>query len=127
MKLNHLDLQVPNVPEVAEFFERHFDFEILSNRASSAVVILSDGCGFTLVLQRLIHESETYPKGFHIGFLVDDIAIVHQKRAAMLACGLECSEIIENNRGTMFYFTSPGNFLIEINCSKPRRVSSLRE
>jgi len=127
MNLNHLDLQVSNVPEVAAFFERHFDFQIQSNRTSAAIVILSDRAGFTLVLQRLKDASQGYPNGFHIGFLVEDVALLHEKRARLLESGIEAGQIIENNRGVMFYFTSPGSFLIEVGCRAPRRVASLRE
>ncbi|WP_394823802.1 VOC family protein [Pendulispora albinea] len=123
MKLNHLDLQVPNVPEVAEFLERHFDFEIRTNRTSPAIIVLSDREGMVLVLQRLKRELESYPEGFHIGFHVDDVAIVHHKHEEMLACGMKPSEVMSTNRGVAFYFMGPGNILIEVNCPKPRRVS----
>ena len=58
MKLNHLDLQVPDVQHTARFFERYFDFEHTSNRASPAIAILSDRHGLVLVLQKLKDPAE---------------------------------------------------------------------
>jgi len=126
MQLNHADLQVANVPETAAFFERHFDFEIQTNRNSTAVIVLSDRCGFILVLQRKKDPAEVYPAGFHIGFRVDDVAIVHEKRARLLEGGVEVGDILENNRGVMFYFTAPGDLLIEVSCPKPLPVAPSR-
>src|SRR3954451_621599 len=77
MKLNHLDLQVSDVQRTVDFFEKYFDLELRSSRTSPALAILSDRHGFVLVLQRRKHDAETYPEGFHVGFLVDDVETVH--------------------------------------------------
>jgi catechol 2,3-dioxygenase-like lactoylglutathione lyase family enzyme len=116
MRLNHLDLQVPDVPATAAFFERYFDFRIASNRTSSAIIILTGEEGFTLVLQRRRSDQERYPEGFHIGFIVDRDERVHAKRAELAGDGISCSEIIQNKRGLMFYVHGPGDVLIEVNC-----------
>lgn len=113
MKLNHLDLQVDDVPRAVAFFERFFDFECTSNRASEALAFLSDRHGFVFVVQRKKDEA-TYPKDFHIGFLVDDEGDVLRTHARAHAEGLECSEILQNGRGTMIYLRSPDGFLIEV-------------
>ncbi|WP_394844102.1 VOC family protein [Pendulispora brunnea] len=126
MQLNHADLQVSNVPETAAFFERHFDFEIQTNRNSTAVIVLSDRSGFVLVLQRKKDDAETYPAGFHIGFRVDDVTIVLEKRAKLLDGGVDVGDILENNRGVMFYFKVPGDILCEVSCPKPLPVAPSR-
>ncbi|WP_394833644.1 VOC family protein [Pendulispora rubella] len=127
MQLNHADLQVSNVPETAAFLERHFDFEIQTNRNSAAVIVLSDRRGFVLVLQRKKDDAETYPAGFHIGFRVDDVAIVLEKRTHLLESGVEhVGDILENNRGVMFYFHLPGDILCEVSCPKPLPVAPSR-
>ncbi|UQA55265.1 VOC family protein [Polyangium aurulentum] len=119
MKLNHLDLQVPDVRAAAQFFERHFDLEISSNPNSPAIVILSDRHGFTLVLQRMKDAQATYPEGFHIGFLIDDEAEVRRHHARLLAEGIgPISDLIQNNRGLMFYCTGPGSVTIEVSCRR---------
>ncbi|MCP3166174.1 VOC family protein [Myxococcus qinghaiensis] len=114
MKLNHIDLQVPDVQCTAAFFERHFDFEHTSNRASPAIAILTDREGLVLVLQRLKSPAEKYPEGFHIGFLVDDEATVLAFQERARAEGLEVSDVIRNNRGTMVYCQAPGALLVEV-------------
>ncbi|RJS21343.1 VOC family protein [Corallococcus sp. H22C18031201] len=119
MKLNHLDLQVPDVQRSVQFFERYFNFEMCSNRSSPAVAVMEDRHGLVLVLQRLKNPAEKYPEGFHIGFYVEDEALVHEVQAKARADGYEVSDIIRNNRGTMLYFKAPGDLLVEVNC-RPR-------
>ncbi len=113
MKLNHLDLQVADVIQHVDFFERFLGFEMRSNRSSPAVAIMDDGHGFTLVLQR--REDVVYPEDFHIGFIVDDVAVVETFHAKARSEGLDISDIQKNNRGTMTYCRAPGGFLVEVN------------
>lgn len=119
MKLNHLDLQVPDVQLTARFFEQYFDFEHGSNRASPAIAILSDRHGFVLVLQKLKRPEERYPEGFHVGFQADTEEQVTELHARVKRDGLEVSDVIRNNRGTLVYCTAPGGLLVEVNC-RPR-------
>ncbi|AGC41461.1 hypothetical protein MYSTI_00102 [Myxococcus stipitatus DSM 14675] len=125
MKLNHIDLQVPDVQRTAAFFERYFGFEHTSNRASPAIAILEDGAGLVLVLQRLKRPEEKYPEGFHVGFLVDAVETVLAFHARALADGLEVSEVIRNNRGTMVYCQAPGAVLVEVNARPVRARDSV--
>src|SRR5919202_1867944 len=103
MKLNHLDLQVPDVQATALFFERYFGFSLRSSRSSPAIAILDDGDGFVLVLQRRKGEEEAYPEGFHVGFLVADEAQVVAFQARARAEGLTISDVDRNARGVMAY------------------------
>ena len=117
MNLNHLDLQVPDVRAAVDFFERYFGLALRSNRASPAIAIMADEAGFTLVLQR--NEAAVYPEGFHVGFFVDDEALVRERHAQLLADGVgQLSDVIVNNRGVMFYCTAPFGVAIEV--SRPR-------
>jgi catechol 2,3-dioxygenase-like lactoylglutathione lyase family enzyme len=118
MHLNHLDLQVPDVPSTAAFLERYFGVQIQGNRTSPAIIILSDDIGFTLVLQRRRDDHERYPDGFHIGFLVDDPADVQRRHAQLVGDGVGCSPIRENSRGIMFYVTAPGDVTVEVGWRK---------
>ncbi|MDI1444335.1 VOC family protein [Polyangium sp. 6x1] len=124
MKLNHLDLQVPDVRAAVEFFERYFDFELCSNRNSPAIAILSDRHGFTLVLQRTKDAQASYPEEFHIGFHIDDEDEVRQHHARFVADGINpMTDVIENNRGVMFYCRGPGSVAIEVGCMRRGRVA----
>lgn len=114
MNLNHLDLQVSDVPGHVSFFERVFGLECQSNRTSPAIAILSDHAGFVLVLQRKKQPGETYPEGFHLGFLVDDIQIVEAVQARAKAEGAPVTDLIHNNRGVMIYCRAPDGFSVEV-------------
>lgn len=118
MKLNHLDLQVPDVVATAALFEEMLALRIESNRASPAIAILSDGHGFTLVLQRRSDE-QPFPEGFHFGFLVDAVDAVRAFRAKAHARGLDVSDVIENGRGTLCYWRVAG-LLVEVSRQRPR-------
>jgi catechol 2,3-dioxygenase-like lactoylglutathione lyase family enzyme len=124
MKLNHLDLQVPDVRAAVAFFERSFDLELCSNPSSPAIAILSDRHGFTLVLQRMQDPHATYPEGFHLGFLLDGEAEVRERHARLVAEGaVPVTALIENNRGVMFYCTGPGGVAIEVGCRRRALVA----
>jgi catechol 2,3-dioxygenase-like lactoylglutathione lyase family enzyme len=116
VKLNHLDLQVTDVPRTVTFFEEAFGFQLQSNRRSSSIAILSDSDGFVLVLQRKKSEGERYPDGFHFGFLVDDEDSVRRFHEKAQRLGLEVSEIISNGRGVHVYCKGPDELLAEISC-----------
>jgi predicted enzyme related to lactoylglutathione lyase len=115
LHLNHLDLQVTDVPAAAAFFVHHFGFTLASNGTSPALAILSDAAGFSLVLQRQQHADERYPEGFHFGFIVDTVDAVHAQRARLIESGVAgVGEIIVNGRGTMFYMRGPSDLVIEV-------------
>jgi catechol 2,3-dioxygenase-like lactoylglutathione lyase family enzyme len=115
VKLNHLDLQVSDVQRSVVLFEQLFGLQLQSSRTSPALAILTDGEGFTLVLQRRKNDAEQYPEGFHCGFLVDDVETVRAFHARAVGHeGLEVSEIIENNRGVMVYVRTWDGVLIEV-------------
>ena len=113
MKLNHLDLQVPDVQLTAAFLETHLGFEMLSSRQSPAIAILNDRHGFVLVLQRRKPE-ERFPEGFHIGFYLESEAEVLAFWERAEAAGLSPTPIQRNGRGTMTYCRAPGDFAIEV-------------
>jgi catechol-2,3-dioxygenase len=119
MQLNHLDLQVYDVRTSAAFFERYFGLCVRSNPGSAALVILTDESGFVLVLQRA-KPDERYPSGFHLGFLLNDVASVHSLHARALADGTPVSDVIVNGRGTMIYLTAPEGYHVEVSCQKHR-------
>lgn len=118
MKLNHLDLQVADVQRSVLFFEQFFGLTLQTNRNSPAVAVLSDGHGFTFVLQRKKNPAETYPEGFHLGFIVDDVETVLQVHARLKAAGFDVSDIQEGNRGVLAYCRTPDGYLVEVNCRR---------
>jgi catechol 2,3-dioxygenase-like lactoylglutathione lyase family enzyme len=119
VKLNHLDLQARDVSRSAAFFERYFGLCVRSNPGSPALVILTDESGFVLVLQRA-KSDERYPEGFHLGFLLEQVADVHAVHARARADGTPVSDVIVNGRGTMIYVTAPDGYYVEVSCQNHR-------
>ncbi len=118
MQLNHLDLQVSDVLVTVDFFERLFGLQLRSSRTSPAIAILSDGRGFVLVLQR--QPKPSYPAGFHLGFLVDDVDTVLDFHERARAAGFPVSEVDVNNRGTMVYCRAPDGYAVEVSCRRAK-------
>ena len=120
MVLNHLDLQVSDVQAAVRAFEQLFGLSLTSSRQSPAIAILGDGAGFTLVLQRQV--TPKYPDGFHLGFLVEDVATVeaaHRRLVAeAVAHGVEVSDIRTNGRGTQIYCRLPDGIVVEVSCRR---------
>jgi len=113
VKLNHLDLNVPDVQATAAFLVDHFGFARSSNATSPALAILTDDAGLVLVLQRRDAGDESGALG-HLGFYVDTIDEVHAHHGRIPGAGA----IQANGRGTMFYVRAPGGILIEVNCRR---------
>lgn len=120
MNLNHLDLQVHDVPGTIAFFERYFGLVLRSNPSSPALAILTDGHGFVLVLQRCERPDDRYPEGFHLGFLLDDVDAVRALHTRLRADEVPVSDVIVNGRGTMVYLTRPEGYYVEVSCQRHR-------
>jgi catechol 2,3-dioxygenase-like lactoylglutathione lyase family enzyme len=120
MRLNHLDLHVPDVTATTEFFTRYLGLKYLDTRANGGLAILTDGHGLELVLSHAIEKFGTAdqsngPVTYHIGFIVPDRATVDTTHASMLAGGIELPTPPREIRGGyLFYVHAPGNVLVEI-------------
>jgi catechol 2,3-dioxygenase-like lactoylglutathione lyase family enzyme len=123
VKLNHLDLQVSDVQRSVAFFEDAFGMRLQSSRKSPAIAILGDDDGFTLVLQRRKNDGDAYPEGFHLGFFLDDAALVRAFRARAADRGYDVSEVIENGRGTLVYCRTEDGIVVEVSCPRRREPS----
>jgi catechol 2,3-dioxygenase-like lactoylglutathione lyase family enzyme len=116
MQLNHIDLQVSDVQRTSAFFQQHFGLVPASNPKSPAIMVLTDGDDFVLVLQRF--ESPSYPEGFHVGFCVDDVQVVREMHARVSAAGAAVSDVIVDGRGTHIYVTAPDGYFVEVTCPR---------
>jgi catechol 2,3-dioxygenase-like lactoylglutathione lyase family enzyme len=120
MKLNHLDLHVRDVPATTRYFEELFGLTLRTKRDKKALAVLSDGHGFVLVLQRAETPEDRYPEGFHLGFLLPDAESVRALHARAKEAGAVVSDVIENGRGTMIYFSAPEGYRVEVSCQRVR-------
>jgi len=99
VKLNHLDLQVADAQRSVHLFEQLLGFQLDSSRTFPALALLSDGAGFTLVLQRRQNDADAYARESGL---------------------VEVSGVIENGRGVLVYLRSWDGLLIEVSWQRPR-------
>lgn len=116
MRLNHLDLAVPDIAAAREFFETHLGFIHQQTLGQDGLSILRDDGGLVLVLSRLQKRgAQAYPDGFHIGFHLESEAAVQELYERMTGAGVEIPAPPSVQRGALgFYFTAPGEILVEV-------------
>ena len=118
MKLNHLNLVVPDLDAAQELFIGTFGFGVMLRRGD-ALVALTGADGFTLVLadsRRFGGDgAPQYPEGFHVGFLQETREAVDALHARLAATSVELSHAPRMMHGSYgFYFTALGGILFEI-------------
>jgi len=112
MRVNHLHLMVPSVPEAAGFFEKYF--ELRKSGGNAGLTVLLDDAGFVLTLMKLGSKtSGTYPANFHVGFFLDSEAKVDAIHGRMVADGLDVAAP-KREHSYSFYVGAPGGFLVEV-------------
>lgn len=105
MRLNHIDLHVPNVAETRDFFCNHLGFTLSESRGTDGLAILHDDAGLELVISRPVAKlgcADSATVGFstyHIGFIVDTRAEVNHLHAALNAAGVEVGSGPREMRG----------------------------
>ena len=116
MQFNHIDLGVTDVVAAAAFF----DFTLDHIMVNGSRAILDGATGESLVLT---HQPGplTYPKNFHIGFLVETEQAVQTKHTELDQAAIEGLSPIRRLRGSLlFYCQAPGAVLIEV-AHRPNR------
>lgn len=118
MKLNHINLTVPDVITTADFFVKNFDFTCTEIKGNNMLAVLYDVDGFVLVLTSFAFNKKgnnTYPDAFHVGFLVKTKEEVNNKYNELTAAGITIEHAPRNLHGAFgFYFNAPGNILVEV-------------
>ena len=118
MKLNHLNVTVPNVPETHRFLEKHFALKSFGGREpGEGMSFLSDDLGMVLALTRAPKETEVqYPPGFHVGFIQESEDRVNEINQRLRKDGYEVPKPARLHGSWTFYFKGPGGFTIEVLC-----------
>jgi catechol 2,3-dioxygenase-like lactoylglutathione lyase family enzyme len=115
VRLNHLDLPVPDVAETRDFFERWFGFIHERTLGRDGLSILRDDGGLVLVLSRRQDRgAQSYPEPFHIGFHLDDADAVRELHERLTAAGHSIEPPSEQRGAFCFYFIAPGDILVEV-------------
>jgi lactoylglutathione lyase len=112
MRVNHLHLMVPSVPEAAGFFEKYF--KLRTARGNAGLTVLLDDAGFVLTLMKMSSRSAgAYPTHFHIGFFLESEAQVDALHGRMVADGLDVAAP-RREHSYSFYVSAPGGVLVEV-------------
>ncbi len=115
MRLNHVNLTVPDVPKTRKFFETYFEFRCVADRGRGALAVLTDDSGFVLTLNNFDKATEVeYPGAFHIGFMQDSreqVDAIHQR---LTTAGFDVEPAREFHGAWTFYFRAPGGFLVDV-------------
>jgi lactoylglutathione lyase len=115
MKLDHLNLSVPNVSETREFFETYFGFRCVVNRGRDTLAVLVGDDGFVLALSNFDKVTEVhYPGAFHIGFMQDSRERVDEIYERLKSAGFTAEPPREFHGAWTFYLRTPGGFVVEV-------------
>jgi catechol 2,3-dioxygenase-like lactoylglutathione lyase family enzyme len=121
MRLNHLDLHVPDVAAARDFFVDIFGLKVVETRGHDGLAILNDDAGLELILSRPIEKfggADNLTAGvntYHVGFILperDQVDAVYQR---LIAAGFEAwHEPRAIRGGWLFYAMGPGRILVEV-------------
>ena len=115
MRVNHLNLTVPDVRQTREFFETFFGLKCVADLGRNALAVMIDESGFILTLNNFEKASEVeYPGAFHIGFMQDSRERVDEIYQQLKAGGYEAEPPKEFHGAWTFYLRAPGGFLVEV-------------
>ena len=116
MKLNHLNLPVPDPIATQEFLVRYFGLEPMG-KPNPRISFVTDEQGMVLSLSNvsLTHETTPkYPANFHIGFVQESENRVNEIHADLIANGYTAPAPSSQHGSWTFYFEAPGGFTIEV-------------
>ena len=115
MRLNHLNLTVPDVTKARAFFEGYFGLRCVVERGRGTFAVLVDESGFVLSLSNFDKvASVEYPGAFHVGFMQESVERVDEMYARLTAAGFEAKPPREFHGAWTFYLSGPGGITIEV-------------
>ncbi|MDL2398682.1 VOC family protein [Rhizobium mayense] len=131
MRLNHLDLHVPDVAATRDFFVSVFDFTEIETGRANGRAILRDDAGLELVVSRPADafggaDSASVGRNtYHIGFVLPSREAVDAQFERVNLAGCEiCKPPSAVRGGWLFYCFAPGQVLIEVSW-RPEPIANL--
>ena len=117
MKINHLNLSVPDVMESARFFAEFFGLRITEQKGRDTLAVLYDDDGLSLILSNFDRKTTpTYPRDFHLGFIQENQEQVSAIHARLLTAGYAVKPPQGMHGSWGFYFHAPGGIQVEVSC-----------
>jgi lactoylglutathione lyase len=115
MRVNHVNLTVPDVGQTREFFETFFGLKCVAERGRNTLAVMIDETGFVFTLSNFENATKVeYPGAFHIGFMQDSRERVDEIYQQLKAGGYEAEPPKEFHGAWTFYFRAPGGVLVEV-------------
>ena len=121
MRLNHIDIHVPDVAATAAFLVRYFGLKLREMRGASGLAILDDDAGLEIAVS---HPIEKFGGGdqqalglvtYHLGFIQSERHNVDRLYSALKESDAELvGEPREMRGGYLFYCMAPGRVLVEV-------------
>lgn len=120
MKLNHVDLPVPDIAATRRFFESYFAFRCIFTREDGLTVLLDEDA-LALTLSPLpAGEALRYPTGFHVGFNLDHQHELFEVHERLVSAGVPILRPLGDLGGALtFHCEAPGPILIEVAWRSP--------
>ncbi len=120
MRLNHINLAVPDVPLTRTFLERHFGLRFIGALAPNKLAALMDDAANIVTISNLEKDTVySYPRTFHIGFSQPSREEVDRVRTRLCQAGYEVESPRMIHGAWSFYFSAPGGFTIEVMYQEP--------
>lgn len=114
MTINHVNLVVTDVQNTVDFFEKYFEFRCELVKGENVIAVLENKENFTLVVMNNKNGDTTYPKDFHIGFMLESTEAVDGLYDKLIGGKIEITQApkkIRDSYGFYFYFD---NLFIEV-------------
>ena len=116
MTINHLNLPVTDVTKAVHFFESYFDFSCQTLKGDAVVAVLTNPDQFVLVLMRDKSREPTYPKSFHVGFLLNSPQAVEEQHKKLTLGSISLAQSPQPIRDSYGFYFSFDTLLIEVSC-----------
>jgi catechol 2,3-dioxygenase-like lactoylglutathione lyase family enzyme len=125
MKLNHVNIAVPDVAATRAFFENFFGLKCTETKGENVLSVLVDGEGFVLILSNFEKQvTPQYPRDFHLGFLLrESVDQVNELYQRLRASGIEAAPPKKFHGSWGFYVVAPGGITVEVS-SYPEEASA---
>lgn len=115
MRMNHINLSVPDVQATRTFFETYFGLRFMASPISEKIVATLDASDNIIALSNFSNaDSYSYPAAFHVGFNLpsrEDVDALHER---LTADGYKAGKRTEFHMAWTFYIEAPGGFLVEV-------------
>jgi catechol 2,3-dioxygenase-like lactoylglutathione lyase family enzyme len=121
MRMNHIDIHVPDVAATTAFLVRHFGLTLREMRGANGLAILADDADLEIVVSHPVEKfggAEQQALGvvtYHLGFIQPERAEVDRLYRELKDGDAELvGEPREMRGGYLFYCLAPGRVMIEV-------------